>query len=51
METIKTIINAIEFIENYCCIKDKNTGEIKKIKLTKAQKHFINMQNKYNNKK
>lgn len=48
---MKAIINTIEFIENYCCIKNKNTGEIKKIKLTKAQKHFIDMQDKYNNKK
>lgn len=39
-------MDAVEFIENYCCIKDKNTGETKKIKLTEKQKQFIDMQDK-----
>lgn len=35
-------MNTIEFIENYCCIKDKNTGEINKINLSNIQKDYIN---------
>lgn len=34
-------MNIIQFIENYCCIKDKNTGEQKKIKLSEIQKQII----------
>ena len=34
-------MNKVEFIEKYCVIKDKTTGEIKPIKLTKSQIYFL----------
>lgn len=39
-------MDVVEFIENYCVLKNKNTGETKKIKLSETQKHFIDMQDK-----
>lgn len=41
-------MNNVEFIEKYCFIKDKTTGEIKPIKLTKIQICFLNHRNKKN---
>lgn len=35
-------MNYVEFIEKYCFIKDKTTGEIKPTRLTKAQIRFLN---------
>ena len=35
-------MNKVDFIEKYCFIKNKTTGEIKPIKLTKSQIYFLN---------
>lgn len=47
IETLKTNINTINFIEQFCYIKDKKTNVSKPIKLSNLQKEFINYLNNY----